>query len=278
MDLQILKDAAPWDWPEGTGREILRILLDEEAHPSDRILAAELAGNYTVLDDELALALMTVLANPQESENIRCRAVISLGPALEQADVDDFENSPESPIKEETFRTIQETLYKLYKDALVPKEVRRRILEASARSPQKWHENAVRKAYSNNDDTWKLTAVFCMRFVPGFDSEILESLESANPDIHYQAVCAAGNWGVEEAWPHISNLLATKKTDKDLLLAAIDAAAGIRPEEAAVVLADFTDSEDQDIVDAAYEAMAMAGVDWEEDEYDEEDDEDDEFF
>ena len=113
-----------------------------------------------------------------------------------------------------------------------------------------------------------------MRFIPGFDAEILESLESKNPDIHYQAVCAAGNWEVAAAWPHISKLLAAKKIEKALLLAAIEAVAFVRPEEAEEVLGELVDSEDEDIVDAAYEAMAMAGVEWEED-YDEDDEEDD---
>jgi tetratricopeptide (TPR) repeat protein len=268
MDLNTMKDTAPWDWPKGAGKQFLRTLLDEKARPSVRLLAAELAGNITVFNDELARALLVVLANPHEPADLRGQAVISLGPALEQADVDDFENPLEVPITEQTFRTTQETLHKLYMDADVPKELRRRILEASVRAPQSWHEDAVRKAYFSNDDTWNLTAVFCMRFVPGFESEIMESLKSPNQDIQYQAVCAAGNWGVEAAWPHISTLLESDRTEKDLLLAAIDAAAGIRPGEAEAVLSKFTNSDDEDVVDAAYEAMAMAGVEWEDEDYD----------
>jgi hypothetical protein len=44
------------------------------------------------------------------------------------------------------------------------------------RAPQDWHENAVGSAYASGDDTWKLTAVFCMRFVRGFDGQIVEEL------------------------------------------------------------------------------------------------------
>jgi hypothetical protein len=62
MDLKILKDMAPWDWPDGAGTEFLRVLRDEKAHQSDHLLAAELAGNYVVFNDELAQALLTVLA------------------------------------------------------------------------------------------------------------------------------------------------------------------------------------------------------------------------
>jgi hypothetical protein len=274
MDLKTLKDTPPWDWPEGTDKGFLGILRDKKARPSDRLLAAELAGDYTVMNDELARAFLDIVANTHEPEDLRGQAVISLGPALEQADTDGFED-PDVPIAEKTFLKIQETLSGLYMDGNVPKEVRRRILEASVRAPQGWHENAVREAYAGKDEAWKLTAVFCMRFLPGFDAEILESLKSTNPDIHYEAVCAAGNWEVAGAWPHISKLLASKKTEKALLLAAIEAIAGIRPEEAAETLGEFIDSDDEDIVDAAYEAMAMAGVEWEEEDYDDEDAEDD---
>jgi HEAT repeats len=274
MDLKTLKDMPPWDWPEGTVKQFLRILRDKKARPSDRLLAAELAGDYTVMNDELACAFLDILADAHEPVNLRGQAAISLGPALEQADTDGFED-PDVPITEKTFVKIQETLSRLFMDNDIPKEVRRRILEASVRAPQGWHENAVREAYSGKDGAWKLTAVFCMRFLSGFDAEILESLESPNPDIEYQAVCAAGNWEVAGAWPHISKLLSSKKTEKALLLAAIEAVAGVRPEEAAEALGELIDSEDEDIVDAAYEAMAVAGVEWEDEDYEEEDDEDD---
>lgn len=76
------------------------------------------------------------------------------------------------PISERTFRRIEKSLRELYMDAQIPWEVRRRILEASVRAPQDWHESAVRSAYASGDDASKLTAVFCMRFVRGFDEQI----------------------------------------------------------------------------------------------------------
>jgi hypothetical protein len=93
-------------------------------------------------------------------------------------------------------------------------------------------------------EVWRLTAVFCMRFVRGFDEQILEALDSRNPDIHYEAVCAAGAWEVDAAWPHIAALVTSGETDKPLLLAAIEAVASIRPREAAEILDDLTDSDD----------------------------------
>jgi hypothetical protein len=279
MNLRTLREMPPWEWPEGAAKLFLSILRDDKAKESDRLVAAELAGDYTVINDELAHALLSIVGNSQGPEELRGQAAISLGPALEQADTYGFEDADDILISEDTFRSVQEELRNLYMDLDIPKEVRRRILEASARAPQSWHENAVRAAYSSKDEDWKLTAVFCMQFIRGFDDQILESLDSKNPDIHYEAVCAAGNWGVDAAWPHIAALVGSEKTDKDLLLAAIEAVAIIRPEEASDILVDLTDSEDEEIVDAVHEAMAMAepwGDEDEEDDDDEDDDDEDE--
>ncbi|HJW67576.1 MAG TPA: hypothetical protein VJ419_07290, partial [Gaiellaceae bacterium] len=211
-----------------------------------------------VVNDELVDALLSLLRRGDRSEELRGRAAISLGPVLEQADIDGFENPDELQIAERTFQVIQESLARLYRDAEVPKEVRRRILEASVRAPQDWHRDAIRAAYSSDDDVWRLTAVFCMRFVRGFDEQILEALDSRDPDIHREAVLAAGNWQVDAAWSHVTALVTSGGTDKPLLLAAIDATASIRPHEAAEVLEALAGSEDEDIVAAADEAMAMA--------------------
>ncbi len=272
MDLKVLSETPPWDWPEGASKEILAILADERADASDRILAAELAGDFTVINDNLVGVLLSMLQSGEESDDLRSKAAISLGPVLEHADTDGFEDPDDVPISEDTFHRVQNSLRKLYFDADVPKDVRRRTLEASVRAPQGWHQDAIRAAYGSNDEDWKLTAVFSMRWVHGFDHQILEALGSGNQDIHYQAVCAAGNCELDAAWSHVSRLLRAPETDKPLLLAAIDAVASIRPQEAGVILADLTDSDDEDIVAAAYEAMAMAdglsGDDFEEEDHD----------
>jgi len=187
-------------------------------------------------------------------------------------DEDLFDDSDEVTISEGMFRRIQDSLRRYYMDAGVPKEVRRRILETSVHAPQGWHRDAVRAAYVSDKEDWKLTAVFCMGFVDGFDDQLLEALSSKNPDIRYEAVRAAGNWGLDGAWPQIAAVIAAGESDKPLLLAAIEAAANIRPREAAEILGYLIDSEDEDIVEAVYEAMAMAELPLD-DEYFDEDDE-----
>jgi len=274
MDLKTLKDTPPWDWPEGTAEKLVSVLRDERAAEPDRLLATEMAGNFTVVNDELLEALLAILRNSEESQELRARAAISLGPILAYGDTQGFEDPDDVPISERHFQQIQESLRELYMDAQIPKEVRRRILEASVRAPQDWHKNAVRAAYSSGDDAWELTAVFCMRYLRGFEGQIVEELDNRNPDIQLEAVLAAGNWGVGSGWPHIAALIHSGRTPKFLLLAAIEAVPTICPQEAREVLSGLIESDDEDIIEAVHEALAMA----EESSGDDEDGEDDLFL
>lgn len=258
MELKTLQDRPPWDWPRDAGKKFQKILIDHQADETDRLIAAELAGDLTVINDELADVLTAIIRRPDEPEQLRAVAAVALGPVLEQAETDGFEDPDDVPITQRTFRNIQDCLHKLHFDNSIPKEVRRRILEASVRAPEEWHQNAIRAAYSSGDQAWILTAVFSMRWVRGFDDQILEALKSGDAEIQYEAIQAAGNWGLAAAWSHILALVRDAATPKSLLLAAIGAVASIRPAEARSVLVDLADSDDEEIAEAVDEAIGMA--------------------
>jgi hypothetical protein len=269
-DLASLLDTPPWDWPDQAGPRFLQVLTQPQAALSDRLVAAELAGDSTVVNEELAQALLAVVRHAEEPAALRARAALSLGPVLEQADTEGWEDPEEVPLTEPTLRQIQNTLQALYQDPRVPKEVRRRVLEASIRAPQPWHREALREVYACEDPEWKLTAVFAMRWVPGFREQILDALASSDPALRGEALEAAGSWELPEAWPHVVTLLADRTTPKALLLAGIGAAAAIRPAEAESLLLPLTRSEDEEIAEAAEEAIVFCGEDPGEREDDEE--------
>lgn len=260
MDLTSLLDIPPWDWPRNAGKMFWKILNDPQADESDRLVAVKLAGDLTVINDDLAHVLLAVAGSANESEQMRTRAAISLGPVLEQANIDEFEDPDSVPISERTFRQIQESLRRVYLDHNTPKEVRRRVLEASVRAPEAWHQDAIRDAYSSGDREWMLTAVFSMRWVRGFEDQILEALKSADPEIQYEAVNAAGNCELDAAWPHIIELLDEAHTPKPLLFAAIEAVGSIRPGEAPRTLAHLVISDDDEIAEAAQDVTAIVEV------------------
>jgi len=263
MNVKDLLEIPPWEWPRNAGKLFLKTLVDKRANESDRLIAAELAGELVVMNNELAGALLSIVLSSEEPEELRATAAIGLGPVLERADTelvdtDRFDDPEAVPITLLTFRKIQDSLRRLYLDESNPKEVRRRILEAAVRAPQDWHPSAIKAAYSSGDKDWMLTAVFAMRCVRGFDDQILEALESTDPEIHSEAVTAAGNWELEAAWPHVVALVKDPSTPKLLLLAAIEAVGYIRPKESGEILVDLTDSGDEEIAEAAREAIAMA--------------------
>ncbi len=280
MNLEMLKRTPPWEWPEGADKVLLGVLRDNRAGATARLLAAELAGELVVMNDELAGALLTILGNGGEAADLRGTAAIALGPALEHADTAGFEEVEDIVISEKMFREIRQALRELYKNTDEPEHLRRVALEASVRAPEDWHTEAIQKAYASGREGWRRTAVFCMGYVRGFDEQILDALDSSDPEIQYQAVTAAGNWGLAAAGPHIGGLIedavAGRDVDKPLLLAAIEAVASVRPDDAAAILDPLTDAEDEEIAEAAVDALAVAGAWGDEGDVDEEEDEEDE--
>jgi hypothetical protein len=111
-----------------------------------------------------------------------------------------------------------------------------------------------------------------MSWVRGFDDQILAALKSDDLEIHLEAVHAAGNWEIDAAWSHLVELINEAHTPQPLLLAAIGAVGSIRPLEAGVILVDLADSDDEEVAEAAIEAMAGSEIDWGEEEDDEEED------
>lgn len=171
MDLKILEETPPWDWPKDADKMLLEILAEDQADASDRLLAAELAGDYTVINDQLVDALLSIIQGDDESEELRGRAAISLGPILEHADIDGFDDPDDVPISEDTFRKIQETLHRRYLDDALPKKVRRRILETSVRAPREWHQDVIRAAYAGDEEEENL--------IDSDDEEIAEAAQEA---------------------------------------------------------------------------------------------------
>jgi hypothetical protein len=260
IDLSDLQDMEPWQWPPNAAKLFLEILTDTNASTKDRLTAADLAGDFTVINDRLSDALLKIAGNAAEPAELRAAAAISFGAVLEQGDLFGFEDPDDVPVTEETFERIQSTLHDLYSDRSVPVLVRRRALEASIRAQQDWHPEAVAQAYSSGDRDWRLTAVFAMRWVRGFDDLILQALQSTDPEIHIEAVQAAGDREVKAAEIHLLGLIRDAATAKPLLLAAIEAVAGVAPADAATILSDLLDSDDEEIADAAEEAIDSAKV------------------
>ena len=233
-----------------------KTLIDRRADESDRLIAAELAGDTIVMNDDMASTLLTVVGSADEPEQLRTKAAISSGPSLQQVDTDEFEDPDDVPFTEGMFHKIQDSLEKMYLDNSIPKEVRWRVLEASVRAPANLAPGCDQAGLLQRRRM--LTAVFAMGRVRGFDNQILTALKSTDAKIQCEAVKAAGHWGLDAAWLPVVELVNDPHTPKPLLIAAIGAVGTIRRAEARNILDDLAHSEDEEIAEAANEAMAEA--------------------
>ncbi len=180
MNLKALLEIPPWEWPPKAAKEILKVLQDPTAAAADRDLAVELAGDSAVINDLLAAALLALVGDESVASATRAAAAIALGPALEEFDLEGLDSPETVAINQESFHQIQTELRRVYEDLDAPQKVRRCALEAAVRADGDWQAAAVRQAYADPDENWRLTAVYAMRFVSGFHDQILASLTDTN--------------------------------------------------------------------------------------------------
>lgn len=198
-----------------TTAAIERILHDAAARDDELEVACEAASDISVIDDDLACALLGVVRDGGRSNTVRARAAIALGPVLEWIDEALTYDAPfESPISRQSFEGTRRALRETHDDADAPTDVRRAALEASIRAPEQWHRHAVEAAWAHDDPRWRMTAVFCMRWIDGFESEIVEALTDDDADVRHEAVTTAVEREVSEAIDRILD-----SGDEDLIAA-----------------------------------------------------------
>ncbi len=252
QELNFLAAVESWDWPEDAGATIVAGLGSDDSEL--RRTALEIAVG--AMDDEVAGALLALLDSEPDPE-LRGRAAIALGPALEECrDEEGFEGPfSDAPLSDARFSEVERRLERLYRDAGAPKLVRRRALEAAVRSDRPWQEGAVRSAWASDDTDWRVTAVFCMGLFPGFRAEIAEALGNGVPELELEAVRAAGSRGIEELGGEIYRLAAGDGTEREMRLAAVEALGTTNPPEAQELLEKYVHSADEELAGVAEEAL-----------------------
>jgi hypothetical protein len=273
--LAVLVDRPAAAWPPDARDRLRAALADLAAPLAQRLRAIDLTGELDDLGPALARALVAVLRDAAAPVELRARAAIALGPVLEAAheaagaddddDDDDDEGTgpgaaPASTLDDDTRAAVQQALGEVHADPAAPVLVRRRALEAAVRWPAGWQVAAVAAAQRSGDPDWALTAVFCAGYLPGCEDAILAALTAEDPDLRFEAVRAAGRQELTAAWPAVAAILRAAGPDRELLLAAIEAAPWLRPREASKLLRRLAGRGDAELAAAAAEAAATAAA------------------
>lgn len=235
-------------------------LLASLTDPDEETRAAALEELADAMNDEIAHALLDV-AGSDAAEEVRADAILALGPVIEECGTDyhgeaDFDFDPElgPPVSRETFASIVRRIRALYDDETQPTVIRRRALEVLVRDPQPWQSTAIRDRFTSADSDWRLTAIFAMGYVAGFEKTIAKTVRTAEGLLLIQAVRAAANMDVSAAASRIRELATSGEADLDLRLAAIDALPHVDP-DCIDVLEDLTRSKKREIAEAAEYAV-----------------------
>jgi uncharacterized protein (UPF0147 family) len=252
--------------PQPSPLDLLRSLDEETRREAFDRISVE-------MDDDLARGILGLIAS-DAPEDVRADAIVSLGPAVEECGVEYFEDDEDPavasewiPLSREAFAAVTAALREVYEDASQPTIVRRRAIEVLVRDPQPWMSDAIRRDFATEDRDWKMTAIFAMGFVRGFEREILEALRSTDGDLLYEAVRAAGNAEIAEAAPILETFALSDQTDRDVRLESITALPSV-DHDCFDLLDELADSGDDEIRAAAEEAieeLQMFGEDLEED-------------
>ncbi|HVR44791.1 MAG TPA: hypothetical protein VMS56_15265 [Thermoanaerobaculia bacterium] len=234
--------------------EMLRSEDEETRHEAFERVASEMS-------DELAREVLAI-GSGDGHPDVRADAVIALGPIVEECGMDYVDGDDDEaldlmlapPLSRETFATIVAKIRGLYDDSSQPTIVRRRALEVLVRDPQPWQKDAVRAHFRSGDRDWRLTAVFAMGYLDGFDRELLETLKNETGDLLFEAVRSAGERETPGAAPIIAALARSPDADEDARLAAI-AALPMIDRRSAGLLEELAGSDDEEIAEAAQEAL-----------------------
>ncbi len=245
----------------------------------DEEVRAEAIEELTLrMDDEVARAFLDVASSDAE-EGIRADTIVGLGPIIDEAglDFDDedeqgFALDPElgPPISREMFETVVREVRGLYEDEGQPKLVRRRAFEVLVRDPQPWLAAEIRKHYASDDPEWKVSGIFGMGYVAGFDKEIAAAVSSESGKLLFEAVRAAGSMDVAGAAQRIRELVTSQTVDSDLRLIAIDALPNV-DRDSFDLLKRLSRSDDEEVAAAAEAALDELSI---AESFDDEDDED----
>ncbi len=239
-----------------------RILIAELRDPDADTRLETLAEIADEIDDELTVEMERMLLE-DASDEVRARVPIALGPALELCywELDDDGRLPPpdpyntAPLSQGVYDRLVETLRRVYLDGATPELVRRRVLEGAVRSPQPWQEKAVAAAYRSGEERWRITAVFCMGHLRGFEDEIVEAFESGSELVRFEAIRAAGQGVVKRLAGPFQALAEDPAADVDERLVAIEALPNMEHPRNFEILTRLCADREEAVAEAAEEAL-----------------------
>lgn len=236
--------------------KLLRVLLDDP----DAQVRAEAVACLWHDPDSRWIDLLMRKAEEDPHAHVRAHAIAALGRYVYEGEALAWEewDGEEVAIAPEDYARVSDFLFRIAQDPEESLEARRYAIEALAfRADDPDVCDLIEWAYHHPDRRMKVSAIFAMarQGDPRWTEYILAELHSLDAEIQYEAVRAAGEWGLREATDTLIELARRKNLRKPLRLRAIYALGETGDERAYPVLERLTHSRDRDVRQVAHDAI-----------------------
>lgn len=212
-----------------------------------------------VLFEDESIELMDRLidiAQWDEALAVRAAALSALGRFILQGELGEF---PEN----EAARA-QDIAINILNNIDEEVEVRRRALEAISNSSHEIVEGAIKDAYESHEHKMRVSSIFAMgrSCDDQWVEEIMHELDSADPEMRYEAARAAGELMIPDSVPALTRMVF--EDDRELQDTAIWSLGEIGGKEAIRVLttlsASAQEAKDTDLIEAIDDALVNANL------------------
>ncbi len=235
--------------------KFVRTLLDD-ADPQVRAEAVACLWNSS---DPVWINVLIDKAENDPDLDVRTRSISALGHYIYEKDAAEFGEEDEvaaSEISERDVERIVDFLFATAQDRDAHIDERRYAIESLAFLDDPEVDTLIEWAYAQSDPRYRVSALFAMGRSGdlGWSDEVLSELHSANREVQYEAVRAAGELGLHEATDDLIRLARGRGVEKSLRLVAIYALGVAGDERAYPILEELCHARDRDVRDAAREA------------------------
>lgn len=223
--------------------------------PEPRVRSAALEGLWEYEDRDL-IPILVDLMQGDDDAGVRAAAALGLGRFVVLGEF--------GSLRPSDLTLVEDALADSINDLAETEEVRARALESIGARSEPWVRDLITDAYSSGSHRMQVSALHAMGRSCDADwlPDVIQQLQSDDPELRYEAATAAGMIGDEAAVPHLSFLV--HDDDDEVQETAIEALAEIGGPEARAIIVGLLSSGDEWLQEAASEALAsmdLAGND-----------------
>lgn len=232
---------------------VLRLLDDPDAQ-----VRAEAVSCLWHTADPMWIEELLTKSQRDPDLDVRTRAISTLGHYIVDAEIELFNDldNEERALSEGDVQRVVDFLFDTAQNPQLSVDERRYSIEALAFLEDPEVDELIEWAYSQNDPRYRASAIFGMGRSGNlrWSDEVMMEMHSANREVQYEAVRAAGELGLQEATDDLIRLVRGRGVDKQLRLRAIYSLGEAGDDRAYPVLEELCHARDREVREAAREA------------------------